>query len=255
MHTNKLMAKWILAFIGFEFGRFPGAFLGFILGYIIDSYLLNRGNDKRKNVYNRGAAFNTTSTNNFELNLLSLAAIVIKADGHISQHELDYVRAYFVRTYGKNRANTIFRTFNSVINKREIDIIKTCSYMRMQTSYEMRLQILHFLFGIAMADGVIEQSELNTLRQITRYLNINNYDFESIKAMFMKSGSGDEAYKILEVDKDASETEIKKAYRTMVKKYHPDRLTGMDEAYIKGAREKFEKVQEAYEKIRKERGF
>lgn len=41
----------------------------------------------------------------------------------------------------------------------------------------------------------------------------------------------------------------------MAKKYHPDKIQHMDEAYIKGAEEKFRKVQEAYEKIQKERGF
>jgi len=65
----------------------------------------------------------------------------------------------------------------------------------------------------------------------------------------------DSAYKILEIDKAATTSEIKSAYRTMVKKYHPDKLQHMDEMYRKGAEEKFRKVQEAYEQIQKERGF
>jgi DnaJ like chaperone protein len=71
--------------------------------------------------------------------------------------------------------------------------------------------------------------------------------------MFFKSA--DSAYKILEIDKSASDAEIKKAYRTMVKKYHPDKLVNMDEAYQKGAKEKFNKVQQAYEQLQRERGF
>lgn len=78
-------------------------------------------------------------------------------------------------------------------------------------------------------------------------------DFESIKAMFFKNP--DSAYKILEVERSASVPEIKKAYREMVKKYHPDKLQHMDEVYRKGAEEKFRKVQEAYEQLQKERGF
>ena len=78
-------------------------------------------------------------------------------------------------------------------------------------------------------------------------------DFESIKAMFFKNP--DSAYKILEIERTASVSEIKKAYREMVKKYHPDKLQGMDEMYKKGALEKFQKVQEAYEQLQKERGF
>ena len=71
--------------------------------------------------------------------------------------------------------------------------------------------------------------------------------------MFFKSA--DDAYKILEIEKSATDSEIKKAYRNMAKKYHPDKLQHMDEAYQKGAQEKFNKVQEAYEQIQKERGL
>jgi len=67
--------------------------------------------------------------------------------------------------------------------------------------------------------------------------------------------SADSAYKILEIEKDASVSEIKSAYRKMVKKYHPDKLIHMDEAYQQGAKEKFNEVQKAYEKLQKERGF
>ena len=65
----------------------------------------------------------------------------------------------------------------------------------------------------------------------------------------------DSAYKILEIMSSATDTEVKKAYREMAKKYHPDRLRSKDTALIKGAKEKFQEVQKAYEAIRKERGL
>jgi DnaJ like chaperone protein len=70
-------------------------------------------------------------------------------------------------------------------------------------------------------------------------------DFDSIKAMFVKNT--DNAYKILEIDSNANQDDIKKAYRKMAKKYHPDKLLGQDPAMIKGAEEKFREVQKAYE--------
>ena len=85
------------------------------------------------------------------------------------------------------------------------------------------------------------------------YLGINNRDFESIKAMFFNSK--DNAYKILEIDKSATDDEVKKAYRKMAKKYHPDKVMHLGEEHQKGAEEKFRQVQEAYEMIQKERGF
>ena len=119
--------------------------------------------------------------------------------------------------------------------------------------YESRLQILHFLFSIANADGHVSEPEVKEINLIAGYLAINLRDFESIKAMFFNKP--DRAYRILEVEKTASPAEIKKAYRTMVKKYHPDKLQHMDEVYRKGAEQKFRKVQEAYEQIQKEIGF
>ncbi len=123
----------------------------------------------------------------------------------------------------------------------------------MRTRYESRLQIIHFLFNIAQADGLVSQPEIEKIREIAGFLAIGYRDFESIKAMFFKNP--DSAYKILEIEKTATPAEIKAAYRTMAKKYHPDKLQHMDEAYRKGAEEKFRKVQEAYEQLQKEQGF
>ena len=182
-----------------------------------------------------------------------LADLVIKADGTVSQNELDYARQYFVRAYGKDRANATFRTFNEVIKSREVSASRICNYLNARTRYEVRLQILHFLFGIAQADGQISQSEVNVLDTIAGHFRINHQDFESIKAMFIKKA--DSAYKILEIEKSATNDEVKKAFRTMAKKYHPDKLQHMDEAYRQGAEDKFRMVQEAYETIQKERGM
>ncbi|PDH46494.1 MAG: molecular chaperone DjlA, partial [Flavobacteriales bacterium MED-G15] len=149
--------------------------------------------------------------------------------------------------YGKDRADAIFRSFNTEIKKDVQHIDELTSVFVQQTRYETRLQILHFLFGIANADGSISDSELQKLSQIASGLRLRMPDFESIKAMFVKNT--DNAYKILEVEPNASENEIKAAYRKMVKKYHPDKLRGQDPAMIKGAEEKFREVQKAYETL------
>lgn len=232
------------------FFRYPGAILGFIVGTLIDNWSRSSGGYKK--VFGQGSG-SQVSPGDFELNLLSLASLVIKSDGKVSQTELDYVRAYFVQAYGKERANATFRTFNEVIKSREISAQRIGLYLQQRTRYEVRLQIIHFLFGIAKADGMVSQAELNQLYEISGFLNLMKRDFESIKAMFFKSA--DNAYKILEIEKSATDAEVKKAFRTMAKKYHPDKLQHMDEAYRKGAEEKFRKVQEAYEHIQKERGI
>ena len=184
---------------------------------------------------------------------MSLASLVIKADGTVNQNELDYVRQYFVQAYGTERANATFRVFNEVIKKRQVSAASICNLLRSRTRYESRLQIIHFLFSVANADGHVTDSEVRELDSISRLLGVQQPDFESIKAMFFKNP--DSAYKILEIDRTATDAQVKTAYRTMAKKYHPDKLQHMDEVYRKGAEDKFRKVQEAYEQLQKERGF
>jgi DnaJ like chaperone protein len=246
------MIKWVGAFLGFVFGRIFGAFLGYFIGSLIDKVLMPR-TERRSFTEMFYGQREQVSPGDFELNLLSLASIVIKADGRVSQKELDFVRNYFIQAYGKERANATFKLFNEVIKKRQISAANICEYLKPRLRYEVRLQVIHFLFNIAQADGQVSESETHKIENISRYFSISHRDFESIKAMFFQSA--DSAYKILEIEKDASVSEIKSAYRKMVKKYHPDKLIHMDEAYQQGAKEKFNEVQKAYEKLQKERGF
>jgi DnaJ like chaperone protein len=226
----------------------------FLLQWVYRAYVSSTGRTAQSA---GGSPFQSRSTQvspqDFELHLLSLTSVVIKADGKVTQNELDYVRQYFVSSYGKERANAIFKVFNDVVKKREVNPARICQYLNARTRYESRLQILHFLFGIAQADGFVDGPELQVLQQIAGYLRLSQRDFISIKAMFVKDQ--DNAYKILEIDKSVPDHEVKKAFRTMAKKYHPDKLMDMDEAYRKGAQAKFQKVQEAYETIQKERGM
>ncbi|MCK8523060.1 TerB family tellurite resistance protein [Aquimarina sp. D1M17] len=243
------MIKWLAALLGVSFFNWPGGILGFIVGSLIDATRSTSGGSF-KTVFTQAEKVTPAD---FELNLLSLSSIVIKADGKVNQTELDYVRRYFVSAYGKERANATFRTFNDIIKNRQISAQRICMYINQHTRYPSRLQILHFLFGIANADGSVSSAEAEEIQKIAGFLRINFRDFESIKAMFFKTG--DHAYKILEIEKNASDADVKKAFRTMAKKYHPDKLQHMDDVYKKGAEEKFREVQKAYDQIKKERGI
>ena len=235
------MSKWILAFLGYSFFRFPGALIGYFLGSLIEN-----SSPKRRNIRN-------ISSQDFELNLLALASLVIKADGRVSKQELDYVRSYFVSAYGKNRANSTFQIFNDNINKKGISQTNIIKLFNSVLNYESRLQVIHFLFGIAKADGNVSSPELQKLLDFSNMLRLSKADFESIKAMFVDQVGG--AYKILEINKSDSDQKVKKAYRDLAKKHHPDKVQHLGEAYVKAAQEKFQKIQKAYERIKAERGF
>ena len=237
--------RWLFAFIGYMIFRFPGAIIGFFLGSIFEAS--NKGKIR--------TSFQTTraSAQDFELRLLALASMVIKADGKTTQSELDYVRAQFVQFFGKERANQIFRVYNSDFKRNGISAIEIGQFLVSRTQYGARLQMLDFLFRITKADGRVSPPELDKLFEIAGYMRINTLDFNSIKAMFV--AQTDSAYTILEVEKTATDAAVKKAYRDMAKKYHPDRVITEDAAIKSGAEEKFKQVQKAYEAIQKERGM
>lgn len=242
-------AKWLGAGLGFTLGGTIGSIIGFTLGSFIDGLTVEDIQQERDY---RAAAANTQA-GDFEISLLILASIVIKSDGKVDERELNYVRTHFKRMYGEQRANQAFKLFKGFIKNNKVSTYQVCVQIRQNMTHASRLQLIHFLFGIAKADGYVNEYEVNSIKTIAGYLYINQYDFESIKAMFYDST--DSAYQILEIEKSATDDEVKKAYRKMVKKYHPDKLQHLGEEHLKGAEEKFREVQKAYEQIQKERGI
>jgi len=242
-------SKWIGAAIGWSLGGPIGAILGMALGSVVDGFSNGSIKVDTQNPYARRSQ---TKSGDFEVSLLILSSIVIKADGKQDQRELDFVRQQFVGMYGKERANHAFKLFKG-INKQDIPTRQVCLQIRQMMDHPSRLQLLHFLFGIAKADGIVLESEVSSIQTIANYLGISHADFESIKAMFYNSS--DNAYKILEITKEATVAEIKAAYRKMAKKYHPDKVVHLGKEHQQGAEEKFRQVQAAYEQLQKERGF
>lgn len=241
------MLKWITAIIGYTYFRFGGAILGYFLGSILEQLF----NPNKRSAFG-SIQFQQMRTDQVQLNLLSLAAIVIKADGKVDQRELKFVRNYFIAHYGEEYASSIFAKFNTEIKKEQQNLNELTRLFVQGARYETRLQILHFLYGIANADGHIAEVEVQKILQIALAMQLRSSDIESIKAMFVKST--DNAYKILEIQPDASDAEVKKAYREKAKKFHPDKIQSDDAALKKGAQEKFQQVQAAYETIQKQRG-
>ena len=202
-------SKWIGGALGWSFGGPIGAIIGVALGSLVDAM------DGDQITYQRTYTKGQTQSGDFEVSLLILASVVIKSDGKQDQRELDFVRQQFVAMYGKERANHAFKLFKD-ISKQNIPLHQVCLQIRQMMNHASRLQLIHFLFGIASADGAVSESEVSTIQTIANYLGISHLDFESIKAMFYRST--DNAYKILEIEKDASINEIKAAYRKMAKK-------------------------------------
>tara|TARA_B100001093_G_scaffold294215_2_gene280625 strand:+ start:1767 stop:2492 length:726 start_codon:yes stop_codon:yes gene_type:complete len=238
--------KWITGGLGWMFAGPMGALLGYALGS-----LFSKAEDQEK--FQRHYQNMSTPAAQFEISLLILAAYVIKADGKVDRRELDYVRAQFKQMFGARRAEESFKVFKHIINSKEVSLRQICLQIDKHVSHPQRLQLIHFLYGISMADGHIDVKEVESIEKIGRYMYINTHDMASIKAMFFKEPK--QYYKILDISSSASDAELKKAYRKMAMKYHPDKLSELSEAQQKMGKEKFLKIQEAYEALKKERGI
>jgi DnaJ like chaperone protein len=229
--------KWIGAAAGWFFGGPIGGIIGY---YVAKNFFSSKVDNKKA----------------FEISLLILSSVVIKADGKVLKSELDYVKKFFTNTFGTAKSNEYFKMFNS-LNKQDFTakLRQVCLQLNSHINHSSRLEIIHFLFGVSAADNEIHPKEVETIKRIATYMNINPYDFESIKSMFLAKGgvSSEQHYTVLGITKQATDTEVKKAYRKMAVKYHPDKLQGVSEDIKKLAEEKFLKVKESYEQIMKGR--
>ena len=240
---NGNYAKWVGGGLGWAFGGPIGGVLGFMLGS-----MFNGGNGANRG-YRPGMP---TQTGDFNVSLLVLTAAVMKADGKVLKSELDYVKKFFVHNFGEQSAQQYVKMLGEIL-KQDFDVNAVAQQIGQYMDYASRLQLLHYLFGIAQADGGVSKSEVDLISRIAASMRIPVGDFESLKAMFVKNT--DSAYTILGIKHDATEEEIKTAYREMAKKYHPDKVSHLGDDVKKAAEEKFQSVNEAYESIKKERGM
>lgn len=255
------MYKLVLAFGGYLLLRsFWGGVLGFIIGTGIDNYQQLMRNASAQNGGRRVSpedmfAFyqQNSSVNDVPTMLMALSAAVMKADGKVLKSELNYVKTFFNQQFGPQFSQQHLQTLKRFLDTNEIPLQRICNDIRMRMQPEVRVQLLHYMFGIAKSDGDVSPSEIHVIGNIANMLGVSRPDFESVKNMFYRDVDSD--YKVLGLESTATDEEIKKAYRKMAIKFHPDKVAQMGEEYQKGAKEKFQKIQDSYEAIKKRRGM
>lgn len=249
--------KWIGGGLGWAIGGPIGGIVGFALGSLLDGSEINVENPgkagQERPVYSGTSSRRKKTTSaDFSISLIVLSAAVMKSDGKTLKSELEYVKNFFVRQFGEEIALEQLKLLRDVL-KQDIPLQEVCFQIKDNMMMSGRLQLIHYLFGISQADGEVNQSEIDVIEKISYYLGISAADMNSLKAMYYRDATSD--YKILEISPNASNEEVKKAYRKMAMKYHPDKVSGMGESVQKAAAEKFRKLKDAYENIKKVRGM
>ncbi len=193
-----------------------------------------------------------TQAGDFIISLLVLFGAVMKADKQMLRSELDYIKAFLSKQFSRDQVKNFMILFKDII-KQDYPLRDVCRQIVKSMDHPSRLELIHILFELSQADGQIHVEEIKVIKTISRYLNINIKDFDSIQAMFLRDTLAD--YKILGVNKSASDNNLKKAYRSMATKYHPDKVSHLGDELRLLAEEKFKAVNEAYQNIKKERSF
>ena len=239
------LGKWIVGGLGWAmFGP-----LGGILGY----YIASRMEKLSEAVAQQGEtqSWNQGQRNSFLMSLLVLSASVIKADGKITDKEIATLRSFFSRNFGAWAADEAEELVREIANK-DYNLYDVCMQIRSCMDYSQRLQLYHYLVSLGGCDG-LHQREIDILETIATYIGLSKAEVDSIFAQFRPSN--DSNYKILEITPQATNDEVKKAYRKMAIKYHPDKVATLGEDIQKAAEEKFKAVSQAYEAICRERGM
>lgn len=289
-----MLYTFIFSIIGLAIGGLGGAFGGFLIGSLFDSIRNKRRAQRAQEEFNESRQQYYNNPQQFEDQMLTLIAFVAKADNNrLLQSEFDYCKQYFQKTFPHSDISQLMIRFRDILNgsNTSIECQEACEKIRQYATIHEKMAILQCLFGFATADGNAHQQELTAIRQIAGWCGIDSLTYEAIKMMYVNfsssdpfgsSGGGysgsygggyydqssggstyiprsgpslDDCYKILEVSPDASDEEVKKAYRVAAMKHHPDKVSHLGEDVRKKAEEKFAKVNEAYDKIKAARGM
>lgn len=256
-------AKWIGGIVGFMAGGPLGALAGFVLGSLFDT----DQQDFTKSHHGERTTGNSSYTgqrNSFLFSMLVMASYIIRADGRIMHSEMEFVRNFLRHTFGEAAVSEGEQILLNLFEQRKQmdrqnpmafkNTIRDCgNQIAANLTYEERLQLLVFLADIAKSDGHVCYEEIEALKEVAIYMGLSTQEVEAM--LNLGGNSLDEAYKVLEVPPTATNEEVRAAYRRQALKHHPDKVATLGEDIKKAAEEKFQKINNAKERIYKARGM
>lgn len=276
---------WIGKIIGGTVGLFMGGPLGMIagaaFGHMIDSTgegQAGQGTGNQRRIWEEqqrrrqggpfsqsaGTAFSADRRQQqsqmvFFVGAFSMLAKIASADGSITQAERKKVEEFVnqdLRLYGQSKEAAL-RIFETALNEKgSFHEFAQQYYQQFRNENQMLQLMIDIMYRVALADGRMTSAEDKLISSAAQIFHLPDSIIDMIRKRYMKNVSG-KTYAVLGVSPDASDDEIKKAYRKLVSDYHPDKIAskGLPDEFNKFAEEKFREVQSAYEEIREERGF
>ncbi len=251
--------KWILGGLGFVLGGPIGALIGVFIASMFDtsSRILDAGGDFDTHTETNphpSSGRRTATVGDIRVSIIVLIACVIKADGHVMKSEVNYIKPFLVRNFGEDGAKEALQLLKQLL-ARDIDPIAVSRQIAQNVNYSTRLELLHMLLDLANADGDMCDAERQMIELISMNMGVSEADYQSLSAMYRKAQDPNWAYTVLEIEVSATDDEVKRAYRRMAMKYHPDKVANAGEEIRQQATEKFRTINKAYEHIKLLRGL
>ena len=216
--------------------------------------------------YGRQSQVNMGQRNSFLFSILVLASYIIRADGKVMHSEMEYVRQFLRSNFGPEavtEGNQILNRLFEEQKRRDAQqpgsyhnvVMECCQQMARNMSYSQRLQMLSFLAQICKCDGAVVAAEINALRSVARALQLSDAEVDSMLNLQDAGTNVEAAYKVLEISPNATDDEVRKAYRKLALKHHPDKVATLGVDVKKAAEKKFQEINAAKDLIYKVRGM
>ena len=272
--------KWIGGVLGWMAGGPLGALAGYLLGSLFESAMdavntpensgtfgaeseRDNGFEAYQQAYQQAYRQRRQQgdRNSFLFALLVLASYIIKADGRAMHSEMELVRQFLRQNFGQTavaQGNEILGKLFDEQKREGWDKFKNtvrqcCAQMNRNMNYSQRLQLLNFLVMVAQADGSVPQSEITALHEVAGWMGLS--PSEADQMLHLSGDSLDDAYKVLGVSPNATDDELKKAYRRLALQHHPDKVAALGDDVRRAAEKKFQEINAAKDRIWKARGL
>ena len=244
-------------------GSVLGALAGYFIGSWFDKQAVGMQEDLQADEAGR-ARYEQGQRNSFLFSMLVMASYVIRADRKIMHSEMEFVRRFLRANFGESAVEEgeqiLLKLFDEA---KRLDGVSPVAFRNMifdcgrqiaaHLNYGERLQLLNFLVRIAQSDGNVCAEEITALREVALAMELSAGEVDSM--LNLKGESLADAYKVLEIEPSATDEEVRKAFRKLALKHHPDRVATLGEDVRRAAEEKFQQINNAKERIYKARGM
>lgn len=248
--------KWILGGLGFVLGGPIGALIGVGIASLFESgSQYTNPEEYAQDIPRSSRSRNARATQgDIRVSIIVLLACVIKADGRVLKSEIAFIKPFLVRNFGEEGAKQALQLLKQLLEQ-DINPAQVAQQIRQHVNYSVRLELVHLLLEVAKADGDVVEAETDVIETIAIQMGISTADYESLLSLYRKHKDANWAYTALEIEPSASDDEVKKAYRRMAMKFHPDKVANAGEQIRQQATEKFRMINDAYEHIKTQRGM